>query len=62
MSEIRIEKQFTEVDMVCDSCGDGRMRPTGEIIRPYPPKFIHMCDNCLEVAIYPVKYPYIEEK
>lgn len=56
MSEIKV--QYTEVDMVCDTCGDGRMRPIGTVVKGEPTKYIHECDNCCEKAVYEVRYPY----
>lgn len=57
--EIREKVRFTEVDMVCNTCGDGRMRPTATVLRGHPPKYIHECDNCGATEIYDVRYPYI---
>ena len=60
MGEIRIN--LTEVDMVCDDCGDGRMRPTATVLKEYPPKYIHMCDNCCKLGSYDKIYPYREDE
>lgn len=60
MAEIRTS--FTEVDMICELCGDGRMRPTATVLKEYPPKYIHMCDNCGELGSYDKIYPYRENE
>ena len=60
MGEIRID--YTEVDMVCNVCGDGRMRPTATVLKEYPPKYIHMCDNCGSFGVYDKIYPYKEKE
>lgn len=56
--EVKEKVKYIEVDMVCDSCGDGRMRPTATVLKEYPPKYIHECDNCGSTGIYKVRYPY----
>lgn len=59
MSEIRSEVRTVEIDMICDECGDGRMRPSGTVLTTYPPKFPHECDKCGHVEVYNVRYPYV---
>lgn len=54
MGEIR----YIEADMVCDECGDGRMRPIATILKEYPHKYLHQCDNCGSNALYEVRYPH----
>ena len=60
MGVIRHEVREIVVDMICEECGKGRMRPTKTILREYPPKYIHECNKCGAMDIYTVRYPYVE--
>lgn len=62
MSEIRYQVSYIKVDMGCDDCGDGYMRPVGTILKEYPHKIVHECDNCGATAVYDVRYPYKTER
>lgn len=62
MSEIRTKVKYIKVDMVCNYCGDGYMRPIGTVLKENPPKYVHECDNCGNKGIYEVRYPYKEDK
>lgn len=68
MREIIYEVKTYEVEMCCDECGEGLMRPCGNIIlTTYPVQYPHQCTKCGHIANYTVKYPYtltkkIEEK
>lgn len=62
MGEIRKKVKYIEIDMVCDYCGDGNMRPIGTVLKGKPPRYVHECDNCGSSGIYEVRYPCIEER
>ena len=49
--------RIIQVENVCDGCGIGLMRPTGEMFDCRPPVFIHRCENCGRTAGFNVKYP-----
>lgn len=61
MSEERREVKTFEVDMICDKCGKGFMRPAGNIVlATYPIQYPHECTNCGNRENYTKKYPYTE--
>ena len=62
MAEIRYEVQMIRVDMVCDWCGDGFMRPTTTVLKEYPPKYVHECDKCGKIGVFDERYPYTIDK
>ena len=59
MAEIKSEVKTFEVDMVCDKCGKGLMRPIGNIVfTSYPIQYPHQCTNCGNTDTYTIQYPY----
>jgi len=40
------------VELICDACGQGLMKPTGTMIGGWPPKFPHQCTECLATNNY----------
>lgn len=63
MAEVKSEVKTFEIDMVCDKCGKGVMRPTGNaLLLTYPIQYPHQCTNCGNIDIYTVQYPYIVEE
>ena len=59
MGEIRHEVRTFLVDMVCESCGVGYMRPVGNIaLSTYPIQYPHKCDKCGYTQNYTKNYPY----
>ncbi len=59
MGEIRHEVRTFLVDMVCESCGTGYMRPVGNIaLSTYPIQYPHQCYKCGYTQNYIKKYPY----
>lgn len=58
-----MERKFTVkpvgVKYICDSCGEGEMIYTGDIIFSDPPKFKHTCSNCDINQNYSEKYPLV---
>ena len=59
MGEIRHEVRTFLVDMVCESCGVGYMRPVGNIaLSTYPIQYPHKCDKCGYIKKKKKNYPY----
>lgn len=62
MGETRNKVTPVKVDMICDVCGQGWMRPTNAMVSlaVYPPLFPHVCDACGHTENYSKQYPCIE--
>lgn len=59
MGEIRHEVKTFLVDMICEHCGKGYMRPIGNIaLTTSPLQYPHQCDKCGYVENYTKNYPY----
>ncbi len=58
--EKHIEVKVQQVKYICDYCGKGEMKHTGETLLSYPPQHIHICDNCGRGGRYSCIYPNIE--
>lgn len=58
--ERKTEVRPIKVDMICDVCGKGWMRPTNVTLTVYPPLYPHVCDKCGHTENYSKCYPYIE--
>ena len=59
MAEIKYEVKTYEIDMVCDKCSQGVMRPLGNIVlTTYPIQYPHQCTNCGNIENYIIQYPY----
>lgn len=59
--EKREKVKMIRVDMLCDVCGDGHMRPTVIVFRHKGEStYQHQCDNCLATASFDRMYPYYE--
>lgn len=57
-SERMVEVKPFQVNLIC-SCG-GVMRPTGQVLTVYPPRYPHRCQECESVTDDPTAaYPYI---
>ena len=58
---MQVEREMVpiEVDMMCDACGLGFMRPTGITLLSSPPKYKHSCTNCHKEETYARVYPHI---
>lgn len=56
--EEKTEVKTYSIDMKCDSCGAGYMRPTGLVLDVAPPLYPHEC-NCGAHTNYKVRYPYL---
>jgi len=53
------EVKVLTVEMVCDKCGKGLMKPYGNnVFATYPPQYPHECNNCGHIESYPFQYPY----
>lgn len=60
MAEVEFRVEPYGVAMACESCGIGRMLPTGDyVLATNPPKHPHQCNNtaCRAVANYTERYP-----
>jgi ribosomal protein L37E len=63
MSEIRLEVKNYVVDMLCDRCGEGYMRPEGNIVlTTYPLQYPHKCNRCGYTRSFIKKYPYLNNE
>ena len=58
--EIRYPVNQYMVDMKCNVCNKGVMRPTGETLLSNPQGYIHRCENCGKLEVYTCVYPHIE--
>lgn len=50
----------TQIDYVCDKCGEGKYRPTGVTLMSNPPKFPHTCTLCGDTHTFYKIYPCLE--
>lgn len=62
MAEVRRVVERYIVDMACDACGDGHMRPTNAVLTTYPAQYPHTCDNCGSDAVYNTCYPHYADE
>lgn len=63
MSERRHEVRTFVVDMLCDKCGEGYMRPEGNIVlTTYPLQYPHRCNRCGYTRSFIKKYPYTDNE
>jgi len=60
MSEHVTEMTAHRVNYVCDSCGEGFMRPTNAVLMSDPPQYPHRCSSCDTPKTFRVLYPRIE--
>lgn len=49
-----------QVDYICDACGKGSLKPTGEVKTSNPPWYVHQCKSCLQYSSHRNQYPYIK--
>lgn len=64
IAEMRYEVVPYQVDLLCEVCSTGRMRPEKYTLATSPPQYPHKCNNrqCgayIEAGLMK-KYPYIE--
>ena len=59
MPELSKEAHVYNVSYICDECGKGEMRPTGEMLASHPPQFPHKCNNCGAKNVFGRQYPQI---
>ncbi|PFR59003.1 hypothetical protein COK36_20065 [Bacillus cereus] len=59
MMEQRFEVKPIGVKYICDSCEEGEMIYTGEMLFFNPPTFKHTCNNCDSNQNFIEKYPLI---
>lgn len=60
MAEIYKKLKPVQVDYICDTCGEGELKPTGAMKLSYPPLYTHKCSKCNEVFDLKKTYPSIE--
>ena len=48
-----------QIDMTCEACESGLMRPTGLTLTSLPPLYPHRCTGCGRTETYQVTYPSI---
>lgn len=59
MCEVKYEVKTYEIDMKCDECGRGYMRPIGNIVfTSHPIQYPHQCTKCNHMQNYTKSYPY----
>lgn len=46
MPEDKKRVQVYKVDYICDECGEGRMRSTGQALLSKPVMYPHECTHC----------------
>lgn len=44
---------------MCDDCEKGEMELTGISFPTYPERYEHKCNNCGEIGVSDLGYPYI---
>ena len=62
MSEQKKKVETYRIDMLCDYCGVGYMRPTGVVFTSYPAIYEHKCSVCGVKQKYQHTYPYTETR
>jgi hypothetical protein len=61
--EQELPAELVIVKMICDKCGDGEMKPDGNIaLLSDPPKYPHRCDKCSSTDSYTQRYPTVRYK
>ncbi|SUD80275.1 Uncharacterised protein [Pseudomonas putida] len=60
MAETAKQMVAYQVEYVCDSCGEGHMRPAGITLTSYPAQYPHQCSACGARANFLKCYPSIE--
>ena len=59
MAEEKYKVNTYEIDYKCDVCGEGYMRPTGEVLLAFPTQYPHRCNKCgTEMNMMGRIYPY----
>jgi hypothetical protein len=56
--EKKFEIRIFLIEMLCDDCEGGVMKPTGVALTSNPPKYPHKCNTCGVEHIYLRCYPY----
>lgn len=47
-----------KIDYICDECGEGYMRSTGQVLLSKPAQYPHQCTNCgAKKTFKGIKYP-----
>ena len=59
MAELVAEAKTLIVEMKCEKCGKGLMKPFGNtVLSTYPPRFPHKCNYCGNIENFLIQYPY----
>lgn len=56
--QVVMEAKTYIVDMLCEKCKTGVMRPTGTVLASNPPKYPHKCNYCENEEVYNICYPF----
>lgn len=60
MPEIKKRVHTYKIDFICDVCGTGFYRPTGEALLSNPIQYPHSCTVCgSKMTVKGYAYPYI---
>lgn len=62
MAEQNFEIVPVGIKYICDSCDDGEMEYTGNMLMTHPARFAHRCKKCNSDQSFLKKYPTIEYK
>lgn len=57
MQIVREAKTYI-IDMICEKCKTGVMRPTGIVLTSNPLQYPHKCDYCGNEEVYDKCYPF----
>jgi exosome complex RNA-binding protein Csl4 len=58
--EVYKEVKTYEVQMTCNKCEFGSMKPTGRSFMTYPQQYEHKCNQCDNIETFKITYPYIK--
>lgn len=56
--QVVIESKTYIVDMICEKCKTGVMRPTSIVLTSNPPQYPHKCNYCGNEKVYDKCYPF----
>lgn len=57
-----LKVRIFRIEMMCDKCNEGQMKPTGMVYETYPPQYPHKCDKCGYENTFDEVYPRIDQK
>ena len=56
--QVVMDAKIYVVDMLCEKCKTGVMRPTGIVLTSNPPQYPHKCNYCGNKEVYDTCYPF----